>query len=131
MPRNGNRFSPIRNGTPVGREAGFSCSTVRTTGYTYTIDYWQNGYIISQGGKQTKKAYAYEIHVKKSWNREEIILRGGVRFLFDGLNTFKAQLNARLLEFNDNEEGYTTISHPMRGTTIGRRTLRSCRAARA
>ena len=30
-------------------------------------------YIISRGGKQTKKAYAYEIHVKKSWNHEEIV----------------------------------------------------------
>ncbi len=42
-------------------------------GFSYSINYWQQGYIISRGGKQTKKAYAYEIHVTKSWNREEII----------------------------------------------------------
>ena len=42
-------------------------------GYTYSINYWMSAYVISRGGKQTKKAYAYEIHVKKSWNREEVI----------------------------------------------------------
>ena len=94
------------------RYAGWSRSRVQllnsqNDGYTYTIDYWQNGYIISRGGKQTKKAYAYEIHVKKSWNREEIINEEVFDSYSMDLNTFKAQLNARLLEFNDNEEGYT------------------------
>lgn len=94
------------------RYAGWSRSRVQllnsqNDGYTYTIDYWQNGYIISRGGKQTKKAYAYEIHVKKSWNREEIIYEEVFDSYSMDLNTFKAQLNARLLEFNDNEEGYT------------------------
>lgn len=76
-------------------------------GNTYSISYWMSAYIISRGGKQTKKAYAYEIHVTKSWNREEVIYED----IFDSytmdLNTFKAQLNARLSEFNDNEDGYT------------------------
>lgn len=76
-------------------------------GYTYTIDYWQSAYIISRGGKQTKKAYAYEIHVKKSWNREEVIYEDVFDSYSMDLNTFKAQLNARLSEFNDNEDGYT------------------------
>lgn len=75
-------------------------------GYTYSISYWMQGYIISRGGKQTKKAYAYEIHVTQSWNRTEVVYED----IFDSysmdLNTFRTQLNARLSEFNDNEEGY-------------------------
>lgn len=93
------------------RYAGWSRSRVqqlnnRNDGYTYTIDYWQNAYIISRGGKQTKKAYAYEIHVKQSWNREEVIYEEVFDSYSMDLNTFRAQLNARLSEFNDNEEGY-------------------------
>ena len=92
--------------------AGWSRSRVQQLnnqhdGNTYSISYWMSAYIISRGGKQTKKAYAYEIHVTKSWNREEVIYED----IFDSytmdLNTFKAQLNARLSEFNDNEDGYT------------------------
>ncbi|WP_026367328.1 hypothetical protein [Bacteroides sp. 14(A)] len=91
--------------------AGWSRSRVQqlnnsNDGYTYSINYWMQGYIISRGGKQTKKAYAYEIHVTKSWNWTEVIYED----IFDSysmdLNTFRAQLNARLSEFNDNEEGY-------------------------
>ena len=76
-------------------------------GYTYSINYWMSAYVISRGGKQTKKAYAYEIHVKKSWNREEVIYEDVFDSYSMDLNTFKAQLNARLSEFNDNEDGYT------------------------
>ena len=94
------------------RYAGWSRSRVQqlnnqNDGYTYSINYWQNGYIISRGGKQTKKAYAYEIHVKKSWNREEVVYEEVFDSYSMDLNTFKAGLNARLSEFNDNEEGYT------------------------
>ena len=75
-------------------------------GYTYSMSYWMSAYIISKGSKQTKKAYAYEIHVTKSWNRVEEVYED----IFDSysmdLNTFKRQLQARLSEFNDNEEGY-------------------------
>ncbi len=78
----------------------------RNDGNTYTINYWQIGYIISRGDKQTKKAYAYEIHVTQSWNREEVIYEDVFDSYSMDLNTFKAQLNARLSEFNDNEEGY-------------------------
>ena len=93
------------------RYAGWSRNRVQqlnnqNDGNTYSINYWQNAYIISRGGKQTKKAYAYEIHVKKSWNHEEIVYEE----IFDSytmdLETFKAQLNARLSEFNENEDGY-------------------------
>ncbi len=94
------------------RYAGWSRSRVQqlnnqNDGYTYTINYWQNGYIISRGGKQTKKAYAYEIHVTKSWNREIVVYEDVFDSYSMDSNTFKAQLNARLSEFNDNEEGYT------------------------
>lgn len=94
------------------RYAGWSRSRVQqlnnqNDGYTYTIDYWQSAYIISRGGKQTKKAYAYEIHVRKSWNREEVVYEEVFDSYSMDLNTFRAQLNARLSEFNDNEEGYT------------------------
>jgi len=91
--------------------AGWSRSRVQqlnnsNDGYTYNISYRMQGYIISRGGKQTKKAYAYEIHVTQSWNRTEVVYED----IFDSysmdLNTFRAQLNARLAEFNDNEEGY-------------------------
>ena len=93
------------------RYAGWSRSRVqqlnnRNDGYTYTINYWQSAYIISRGGKQTKKAYAYEIHVRQSWNHEEVIYEDVFDSYSMDLNTFKAGLNARLSEFNDNEEGY-------------------------
>ena len=93
------------------RYAGWSRNRVqqlnnRNDGYTYTINYWQSAYIISRGGKQTKKAYAYEIHVRQSWNHEEVIYEDVFDSYSMDLNTFKAGLNARLSEFNDNEEGY-------------------------
>lgn len=91
--------------------AGWSRSRVQQLnaskdGYTYTFNSYMSGYIINRGNRQTKKAYACEIHVTKSWNREEVVYED----IFDSytmdLNTFKAQMNARLSEFNDNEEGY-------------------------
>lgn len=93
------------------RYAGWSRSRVQqlnnsNDGYTYTINYWQQAYIISKGDKQTKKAYAYEIHVTQSWNRTEVVYEDVFDSYSMDLNTFKAQLNARLSEFNDNEEGY-------------------------
>lgn len=66
-----------------------------------------NAYIINRSGRQTKKAYAYEIHVKQSWNRVEVIYEEVFDSYTMDLNTFKAVLNARLSEFNDNEEDYT------------------------
>ena len=75
-------------------------------GFSYTINYYQSSYIISRGGKQTKKAYAYEIHITKSWNNEEIVYEDVFDSYSMDLNTFKAQLNAHLSEFNDNEDGY-------------------------
>lgn len=94
------------------RYAGWSRAKVNqlnnsNDGHTYSINYWRNGYVISRNGKQTKKAYAYSISVTKSWNNTEVIYED----LFDSytmdLNAFKAQLTAKLSEYNDNEEGYT------------------------
>ena len=93
------------------RYAGWSGNRVQqlnnaNDGFSYTINYYQSSYIISRGGKQTKKAYAYEIHVTKSWNNEEIVYEDVFDSYSMDLNTFKAQLNAHLSEFNDNEDGY-------------------------
>lgn len=93
------------------RYAGWSRNRVQqlnnqNDGYTYTINYWQSAYIISRGGKQTKKAYAYEIHVTQSWNREEVIYEDVFDSYSMDLNTFRAQLEAYLSEINENEEGY-------------------------
>lgn len=91
--------------------AGWSRSRVQqlnaaNDGYTYSFSSYMSGYVINRSNKQTKKAYACEIHVTQSWNREEIVYED----IFDSytmdLETFRAQLNAMLSEFNDNEDGY-------------------------
>ena len=76
-------------------------------GFRYSINYWMSAYVINRGNKQTKKAYAYEIHVSKSWNKEEVVYEEVFDSYSMDLNTFRAQLNVRLVEFNENEEGYT------------------------
>lgn len=60
------------------RHAGWSRSRVQqlngsNDGNTYSISYRMQSYIIKKGKKQTKKAYAYEIHVTQSWNRETVV----------------------------------------------------------
>ena len=76
-------------------------------GFSYSINYWMSAYIISKKNKQTKKAYAYEIHVSKNWNNEEVVYEEVFDSYSMDLNTFRAQLNVRLAEFNENEDGYT------------------------
>lgn len=93
------------------RCAGWSRNRVQqlnnaNDGFKYTINYYQSSYVIKKGKKQTKKAYAYEIHVTKSWDNEEIVYEEVFDSYTMDLTTFKAQLNARLSEFNDNEDGY-------------------------
>lgn len=94
------------------RYAGWSRERVnqlnrQNDGYSYQISYYRSAYIISKSGKQNKKAYAYSIRVTRSWNHTEEVYEA----LFDSytmdLNTFKAQLQVRLSEYNDNEEGMT------------------------
>ena len=48
----------------------------------------------------------YEIHVTKSWNNVEEVYEDVFDSYSMDLNTFKRQLQARLSEYNDNEEGY-------------------------
>ena len=93
------------------RHAGWSRNRVRQLnqaddGFHYSIEYSMHSYTISRKGKQTKKAYAFNIIVKKSWNNTETVYED----IFDSysmdFNTFQAQMNARLSEYNDNEEGY-------------------------
>ena len=76
-------------------------------GYNYNISYRLSSYIISKKKKQKQKAFAYHILVTKSWNREETVYEDVFDSYSMDLNTFKAQLQARLSELNDNEEGYT------------------------
>ena len=74
----------------------------KSRGFSNSISYPMSGYIISRNGRQTKKAYACEIHVRKNWNRVEEVYEDVFDSYSMDLNTFKAQLNARLSEFNDN-----------------------------
>jgi predicted RNA-binding Zn-ribbon protein involved in translation (DUF1610 family) len=93
--------------------AGWSRSKVQQMnnlkdGFTYTFTNYLSAYIISSKKKgQTKKAYAYEIHVTKSWNNVEEVYEDVFDSYSMDLNTFKRQLQARLSEYNDNEDGYT------------------------
>ena len=93
--------------------AGYSRAIVNqlnasNDGNTYTFSSYMSAYLITtSGGKLKKKAYAYEITVTKSWNNTEVVYEDYFDSYTMDLNTFKAQLNARLSELNDNEEGYT------------------------
>lgn len=92
------------------RHAGWSRIQVeqlnrQNDGNTYAISYYRSSYIISQKGKQTKKAYAYSIRVTKSWNHTEEVYEDVFDSYTMDLNTFKRQLQARLSEYNENEEG--------------------------
>ena len=92
--------------------AGWSRSKVEKMnaakdGHTYTMTYYMSSYIISKKKKQTKKAYAYEIHVTKSWNNEEVVYEDVFDSYSMDIKTFRRQIEARLSEYNDNEDGYT------------------------
>jgi len=94
------------------RYAGWSRAKVgqlnnANDGYTYNMNYSRSSYVITKGGKQTKKSYAYSIYVTRSWNHTEIIYEDVFDSYTMDLNAFKAQLTAKLSEYNDNEEGYT------------------------
>lgn len=77
-------------------------------GNTYSISYSPLSYILSKTKSgQYAKAYAYEIHVSKSWNRKEEKYEDVFDSYSMDLDTFNASLDARLSELNDNDEGYT------------------------
>ena len=75
-------------------------------GFHYSISYSRYAYILSKKNKQYAKAYAYSIRVTKNWNRTEEIYEDVFDSYSMDLGTFQRQMQARLAEFNDNEEGY-------------------------
>lgn len=91
--------------------AGWSRSRVQqlnnsNDGYNYNISYYSSAYILSKKKSgQYAKAYAYEIHVTKSWYRQEVKYEDVFDTYSMDMATFRAGLNARLTEYNDNEEG--------------------------
>lgn len=92
--------------------AGWSRSRVQqlnnaNDGFTYSIRYYSSAYVLSRSRSgQYGKAYAYEIHVTKSWNNQEVKYEDVFDSYTMDLNTFMSGLNARLADYNDNEEGY-------------------------
>ena len=108
-PNSAQREAAIQNSEA---HAGWSRNRVQqlnnsNDGNTYSINYWSSAYILSKSKSgQYAKAYAYEIHVTKSWYRREEKYEDVFDSYTMDLNTFKAGLNARLNELNDNEEGY-------------------------
>ena len=93
--------------------AGWSRSRVQqlnnsNDGFYYYINYWSSAYILSKSRSgQYAKAYAYEIHVTKSWNNTEIKYEDVFDSYTMDLASFKAGLNVRLADYNDNEDGFT------------------------
>ena len=91
--------------------AGWSRSRVQqlnnsNDGYNYNISYYSSAYILSKKKSgQYAKAYAYEIHVTKSWYRKEVKYEDVFDSYSMDMATFRAGLNARLADYNDNEDG--------------------------
>ena len=92
--------------------AGWSRSRVQqlnhsNDGFSYSISYTPSSYILSKSKSgQYAKAYAYEIHVTKSWNNTEIKYEDVFDSYSMNFEAFKAGMNARLADYNDNEDGY-------------------------
>lgn len=76
-------------------------------GFTYRINYYRLAYNITRNGNLRQKAYAYEIHVTKSWYNKETTYEDVFDSYSMSLEAFKNGMNARLKELNDNENGYT------------------------
>ena len=91
--------------------AGWSRSRVQqlnnsNDGYNYNISYYSSAYILSKKKSgQYAKEYAYEIHVTKSWYRQEVKYEDVFDSYSMDMATFRAGLNARLADYNDNEDG--------------------------
>lgn len=75
-------------------------------GFHYSISYSRHAYILSKKNRQYAKSYAYSIRVTRNWNRTEEIYEDVFDSYSMDLGTFQRQMQARLSEFNDNEEGY-------------------------
>lgn len=91
--------------------AGWSRSRVQqlnnsNDGYNYNISYYSSAYILSKKKSgQYAKAYAYEIHVTKSWYKQEVKYEDVFDSYSMDMATFRVGLNARLADYNDNEDG--------------------------
>lgn len=91
--------------------AGWSRSKVKTLnnsndGYNYYISSSRQSYILSKKNKQYAKAYAYSVYAYCTWNWTKEIYEDVFDSYSMDLTTFQAQMNARLSEYNDNENGY-------------------------
>ena len=94
--------------------AGWSKSRVQQLkdqapkGHSYIFSNWMSAYVLSKTKSgQYAKAYAYSISVIHTWYVEEEVHEEVFDSYSMDLTTFKSVLNARLSEYNDNEEGYT------------------------
>lgn len=76
-------------------------------GFTYNFTYNTLAYILSKSRSgQYAKAYADRIYVTKNWDNKEVVYEDVFDSYTMDINTFKAGLNARLSEYNDNDQGY-------------------------
>ena len=76
-------------------------------GFTYNFSYYTQAYIISRSNSgQYAKSYADRIYVTKSWDNQEVVYEDVFDSYTMDINTFKAGMNARLAEYNDNDQGY-------------------------
>lgn len=72
-------------------------------GFSYSIYYSPLAYILSKSKSgQYAKAYAYSIQVTKSWNVKEEVYEAVFDSYSMDWNTFMAQMNARLNQYNEN-----------------------------
>ncbi len=91
--------------------AGWSRARIRTLnnsndGYNYYISSSRQAYILSKKSKQYAKAYAYSIYAYRTWNWTEEVYEDVFDSYSMDLATFQKLMNARLSEYNDNENGY-------------------------
>ena len=70
--------------------------------YKYNISYYRSGYVLSKGDSQYAKAYAYSIYVNKSWDIKEEVYEDVYDSYSMDWDTFMAQMNARLTQYNAN-----------------------------
>ena len=109
QPSSSQRESALQNSE---LHAGWSRSRVQqlnhsNDGFSYSISYYPSSYVLSKSKSgQYAKAYAYEIHVTKSWNNTEIKYEDVFDSYSMNFEAFKAGMNARLADYNDNEDGY-------------------------
>ena len=88
--------------------AGWSREKVRQLNaqddkYDYHMNYYRSAYILSKKKSgQYAKAYAYSINVTKSWDIKEEVYEAVFDSYSMDWNTFMAQMNARLTQYNAN-----------------------------